>query len=139
MVRAPGTGPAQDWWRYQDCVAACAGNGLPGSCTAQHVDLQFPEPVPGMSSLWSGWQWCGARTPTLDITEVLPESLGHEQVEDSPGTSCSAHNPMMATNIVDRVRVPDVEPGEYLVSWRWDAEQVRTSRELFWIIFRGLF
>eukprot|EP01043_Picozoa_sp_COSAG02_P059400 COSAG02_NODE_7565_length_2958_cov_11.960476_3_plen_70_part_00 len=48
-----------------------------------------------------------------------------EQVGDSPGTSCSAHNPMMATNIIDRVRVPNVEPGDYLVSWRWDCEQVR--------------
>lgn len=84
-----------------------------------------------MSSLWSGWQWCGARTPTLDVTEALAEGIGHEQVEDSPGNSCSAHNPMMATNILDRVRVPDVEPGEYLVSWRWDCEQVRRLRGLF--------
>ena len=32
----------------------------------------------------------------------------------------------MATNIVDHVRVPDdLEPGQYLLSWRWDVEQVR--------------
>ena len=127
MVVAPGTGSAQDWWRYQDCVAACAGNGLPGSCTAQHVDLQFPEPVPGMSSLWSGWQWCGARSPVVAAGKTVPptEATDREQVGDDPGTSCSAHNPMMATNIVDRVWVPDVEPGDYLLSWRWDCEQVR--------------
>ena len=32
----------------------------------------------------------------------------------------------MATNIVDHIRVPeDLEPGQYLLSWRWDVEQVR--------------
>jgi hypothetical protein len=31
---------------------------------------------------------------------------------------------MLEVNIVDRVEVPaELEPGHYLVSWRWDAEQ----------------
>eukprot|EP01052_Picozoa_sp_SAG31_P037510 SAG31_NODE_4854_length_2904_cov_1.684492_4_plen_279_part_00 len=122
MVRAPGTpGAAQNWWRYQDCVAACAGNGLHGSCTAEDVGLQFAEPIHGMSSLWSGWQWCGARSPAEDGT------LG-----DSPGTSCSSNNPMMATNIVDQVHIPrEIDPGNYLLSWRWDCEQVRAAAPSF--------
>jgi hypothetical protein len=46
---------------------------------------------------------------------------------DSPGTTCSAHNPMMATNIVDLVRIPANLPvGDYLLSWRWDVSQRRS-------------
>ena len=35
--------------------------------------------------------------------------------------------------VVDEVRVPKVEPGEYILSWRWDVEQgnVRTCQARF--------
>lgn len=96
----------ESWWRAQDCVAGCAGNGLPGSCPAG--ERQFPEPVPGMSSLWSSWLWCDAPRGLRDAPHDMP---------------CS-HAAMMRTNIVDKVRVPaDLEPGDYLLSWRWDVEQ----------------
>eukprot|EP01048_Picozoa_sp_COSAG05_P002290 COSAG05_NODE_90_length_20140_cov_25.117060_9_plen_146_part_00 len=116
MVHAPGTGAQEQWWRYQDCVASCAGNALPRSCTEEQVALQFPEPAPNMSSLWSGWQWCGARRVSSTVA-------AEGQLGDSPGHSCSADNPMIATNIVDQVQIPaTIEPGAYLLSWRWDCK-----------------
>lgn len=99
----------ESWWRSQDCVAMCAGNGLPGSCPAG--ETQFPEPLPGLSSLWSSWLWCDAPHNSTDL---------RDQPHDMPCSRAS----MMATNIVDHVRVPDdLEPGQYLLSWRWDVEQ----------------
>jgi hypothetical protein len=48
-------------------LQGAAGNGLPGSCPAG--ELQFAEPIPGLSSLWSSWLWCDApRTPTEKAT-----------------------------------------------------------------------
>ena len=39
---------------------------------------------------------------------------------DSPGSHCQSHQQMIATNIVDKVQVPaTIEPGDYLISWRW--------------------
>ena len=92
----------------------CAGNGLPTSCPAGHT--QFPEPYPGMSSLWSSWLWCGAPNKTL-----APRST---QLGDSPHDLPCSHTAMMKSNIVDKVIVPKyLAAGEYLLSWRWDAEQ----------------
>ena len=42
---------------------------------------------------------------------------GAKAVDQAGGTS-----PKFDYEIVDRVRVPQ-EPGEYLLSWRWDTEQ----------------
>lgn len=102
------------WWRSQDCVAFCAGNGLPGSCPDGKA--QFAPPLPGLASLWSSWCWGDA-----------PRGKG---LGDSPTPGCTpgSHdaNPMMKVNIVDRVVVPQNLPtGEYMLSWRWDAEQSR--------------
>jgi hypothetical protein len=103
----------KSWWRTQDCPAMCGGNGLPGSCPAGQT--QFPEPAPGLSSLWSSWLWCSApkrRRPA------------HVGLEDTPYDMPCSENAMMKINIVDRVIVPeDLEPGDYVLSWRWDAEQ----------------
>jgi hypothetical protein len=111
--QTPGSSRDQ-WWRYQDCVAAAAGNGV-GRCDAGHLELQFPEPAPGASGLWSRWRWCGANPAGSSTAGELG---------DSPGTSCvDSHDlPMIATNIVDKVQVPEtLEPGDYLLSWRWDV------------------
>lgn len=104
------------WWREQDCIAGCAGNGLPGSCPAG--DKQFDEPMPGLSSLWSSWLWCDApRTPT----ERAALGALHDSPHDLP---CSRQNAVMYTNIVDAVQIPaDLEPGDYMLSWRWDSDQ----------------
>ena len=51
------------------------------------------------------------------------ESGAGEDETCSFGCGCS-RAPMLEVNIVDRVEVPaELEPGHYLVSWRWDAEQ----------------
>lgn len=101
------------WWRAQDCIAGCAGNGLPSNCPAN--ERQFPEPIPGMSSLWASWLWCDAPRDAESVA-----MLG-----DSPHEMpCSKDELQIKTNIVDHVQIPaSIEPGEYLLSWRWDAEQ----------------
>ena len=107
-----GLSPADQWYRHQSCVAGAAGNGLSGSCAEGHAELQFPEPVPGMSGLWAGWFWCGANG----------RGEGQDQLGDSPGSRCQSHQLMIATNIVDKVQVPSaIVPGAYLLSWRWDV------------------
>jgi len=112
------------WWRAQDCIAGCAGNGLPSSCPTG--ESQFPEPIPGLSSLWTSWLWCdtpGNRSFPAAGAVQLP---GHTGVGsgDSPHMGCSDKNEMMKVNIVDKVAIPGhIEPGHYLVSWRWDSEQ----------------
>ena len=109
------------WWHFQSCVAEMAGNGL-GVCGAAHAELQFPEPVPGMSGLWSRWRWCGANTPAAAAKMASPDG---GMLGDSPGSACSSQLPMIATNIVDQVQVPpDLEPGDYLLSWRWDVSML---------------
>ena len=103
----------ETWWREQDCIAGCAGNGLPSNCP--EGERQFPEPVPGLSSLWSSWLWCDAPRSDAEF----------KQLGDSPhDMPCARHNAMMYTNLVDQVQVPaGIEPGEYLISWRWDSDQ----------------
>lgn len=108
------------WWRAMDCIAGCAGNGLPGSCPKG--ELQFPEPTPGMSSLWSSWLWCDAPRTAEDaaMLAALPEG----RFGDSPHDMPCRTQPMIRTNIVDQVQLPaDLVPGDYMISWRWDSEQ----------------
>ena len=103
----------ETWWREQDCIAGCADNGLPANCPEDQ--RQFPEPIPGLSSLWSSWLWCDAPRSDAEV-----KKLG-DSPHDMP---CARHNQMMYTNIVDAVQVPaSIEPGEYLISWRWDSDQ----------------
>ena len=69
-----------------------------------------------MSGLWAGWLWCGASAAPQEEEEEEKRGL----LGDSPGTHCQSHQQMIATNIVDKVLVPStIEPGDYLVSWRW--------------------
>jgi hypothetical protein len=45
-------------------------------------------------------------------------------VGDSPHDRPCSHEKMMSTNIVDHVVIPkELATGQYLLSWRWDAEQ----------------
>ena len=70
-----------------------------------------------MSGLWAGWLWCGASAAPQEEEE---EEEKRGLLGDSPGTHCQSHQQMIATNIVDKVLVPPtIEPGDYLISWRW--------------------
>ena len=109
MVPLPGHhGINASWWRAQDCVAECGGDSLPGSCLESGAEVQFPEPVPGMSGLFSSWRWC-------EVPRSNKTAIG-----DAPDDNPCSHAAMIATNIVDQVQVPaSLEPGRYLLSWRW--------------------
>ena len=86
--------------------------------------VQFPEPIPGMSGLWSLWRWCGANPPPATGGARVGSSGRGRLVGDAPGSACSNQLPMIATNMADKVQVPpDLKPGQYLLSWRWDCEQ----------------
>ena len=111
------------WWRSQDCIAGCAGNGLPGSCPLGKT--QFPEPLPGMSSLWSSWLSCSVVALDDDANKTRSQQLLGDSPHDMPCSNAA----MIKTNIVDRVVVPaDIPAGDYLLSWRWDAEQTNQVR-----------
>lgn len=84
------------WWKQEQCAQQCSGFNLmrcPPGMT------QFAEPAPGISGY-------------LGDAGFLVSSAGASGIE---GFSYS---------VVDEVEVPaDLEAGEYLLSWRWDAEQ----------------
>jgi len=103
----------ESWWRTQDCLAMSAGSGLPGSCP--QGQMQFPEPLPGMSATYSSWLWCDA-PPKAKPAHIHP-SLG-----DSPHDEPCRNNAAIKMNIVDHIQVPDLEAGDYVLSWRWDSE-----------------
>ena len=45
---------------------------------------------------------------------------------------------MIATNIVDEVRVPEaLEPGQYMLSWRWDSEQTNQVWQNWYLRVEG--
>jgi len=88
---------------WERCAAQCSGHGVPVGCPAGLT--QFPEPLPGVS----GW----------------PGHFGHDGGTD-PTVPTSNNEPgdYFPFSVVDKVLIPaDLEPGEYLVSWRWDCEQ----------------
>lgn len=99
-VLTEGTNPPGSEWRA-DPVAPCTGNynGNGHQCSP-------PSATTGV----------GPQPPS-----VAPDLFGY-------GTSSAAqsgpqHDIMQGYMILDEVQVPDLEPGEYVLSWRWDAEQ----------------
>merc|ERR1712194_701608 len=105
----PGFGTNSTWWRQQVCYAESAGNGL-SSCPPGQT--QFPEPMPGLSGFFDSYQSCGARNKS------------HGQLGDGPYEVPCSNATFLEVNVVDHVQIPaDLEPGNYLLSWRWDCEQ----------------
>jgi len=87
------------WYEQQLCGATCAGGMFPGACPPDLT--QFPEPASGTA----GYTHTRADIASLDFKE--------DGITDG-----------FLFNIVDKVAVPqDLEPGSYLLSWRWDCEQ----------------
>jgi len=87
------------WFKQQICGQGCAGTGYSIHCPPGMT--QFPEPLPGIS---------GYASVGINFAELSTPSLGYTDGFDF--------------SIIDKVLVPkDLEPGEYLLSWRWDCEQ----------------
>ena len=88
-----------EWFRQQLCAQGCSGASEENTCPPGMT--QFPEVLPGASGY------------LRYATQADPSSpLGVSIVDGFP------------FSIVDSVAVPkQLEPGGYLLSWRWDAEQ----------------
>lgn len=88
----------EEWWKQEQCAQDCSGFSMmqcpPGM-------TQFPEPLPGISSYIGPFM--------VDFHASPITSTGFEGLPYS---------------IVDKVIIPsNIEAGDYLLSWRWDAEQ----------------
>lgn len=95
--RAPGgCFGGNAWWKQEACAQQCSGFNLmrcPPGMT------QFAEPAPGISGY-------------LGDAGLLVSRAGTSGIE---GFSYS---------VMDEVEIPqDLEAGDYILSWRWDAEQ----------------
>eukprot|EP00931_Biecheleriopsis_adriatica_P086511 TRINITY_DN61171_c0_g1_i1.p1 TRINITY_DN61171_c0_g1~~TRINITY_DN61171_c0_g1_i1.p1 ORF type:complete len:389 (+),score=53.25 TRINITY_DN61171_c0_g1_i1:78-1244(+) len=92
---------------YITCAQWASGYGIV-QCPPNKT--QFPEPLPGLSGYVPSWYSAlGPKVPQWSNV------VAHQSGEFSMGFPFS---------IVDKVRVPsDLPDGEYLLSWRWDAEQ----------------
>lgn len=88
----------EEWWKQEQCAQDCSGLSM---MTCPPGMTQFPEPLPGVSSYIGTIEInMHANPPTTTGIEGLPYS------------------------IVDKVIIPsDIQAGDYLLSWRWDAEQ----------------
>lgn len=115
-----GTVPAGSAW-MRNPIPACidgAGGAFGGKCGKGHgsqpTDYQFPPPGPDQSRpgfLLGGFGYgaCGPQDPTAArIARCTPTDVA---------------NHVFQWNVVDKVRVPQVPAGEYMISFRWDCEQ----------------
>ena len=120
-----GTFPAGSQWA-RNAIPACA------MCTAAtHAACALEEE-------WIGQQRCSQACSGVNLTSCPPAMLQFAPPggAEAPGLSGFAPQnegrawdtkpPVIGFpfSIVDRVAVPgDLEPGDYLLSWRWDCEQ----------------
>lgn len=99
-----GTHPAGSQWTKVP-IPSCGGPSGGGlGCDAGCAKPQFDSPIPG---LWGNG-------PTNGCSGCDVDNKTHSQ------EICSK---VMDFQIVDLVKVPDVPPGDYVLSFRWDCEQ----------------
>jgi hypothetical protein len=99
-----GTHPSGSQWTKVP-IPSCSGPGGGGQgCDATCAEPQFPSPVPG---LWGNG-------PSNGCSGCDPKAAPHSQ------PICVKE---MAYEIIDQVKVPDLQPGRYVLSFRWDCEQ----------------
>jgi len=118
-----GTVPAGSQWARNPvpfCKAADGGAfGQEQNCIGNKEGFQFAPPIadkmrPGHLLGGFGAATCYGKAPDFPATCGLPVT---------PGNNHKMWNHMLSFNVVDKVEVPDVPPGEYVVSARWDCEQ----------------
>lgn len=99
-----GTHPSGSQWTKVP-IPSCggyAGGGL--GCDAGCAKPQFPSPIPG---LWGNG-------PTNGCAGCDINNKTH---------SAEICSKVMDFQIVDMVKVPNIPPGDYVLSFRWDCEQ----------------
>eukprot|EP00437_Effrenium_voratum_P021419 CAMPEP_0181447430 /NCGR_PEP_ID=MMETSP1110-20121109/26618_1 /TAXON_ID=174948 /ORGANISM="Symbiodinium sp., Strain CCMP421" /LENGTH=360 /DNA_ID=CAMNT_0023571543 /DNA_START=80 /DNA_END=1162 /DNA_ORIENTATION=+ len=96
--------------QYISCAQAASGYDV---VTCPPGSIQFPEPYPGLSGHVPWWRSGLAPMTPQWSTHLMGGSAGLPPI--SRGFPFS---------VADLVQVPpDLEVGEYLLSWRWDCEQ----------------
>ena len=115
-----GTHPAGSEWA-RNPVPACRMCSTYETC-GPAVEAG---PPPGTEA-WQKWNICSAMCDGSHVSEFSSCPPGTAQFpEPLPGLS-SFENKTWDWSILDRIVVPgDLEPGEYLLSWRWDCEETR--------------
>jgi hypothetical protein len=101
--RVKGCFGGNAWWKQEQCAQQCSGSNLmrcpPGM-------TQFAEPAPGISGYLG------------DAGFLMSHELNKLALGGASGIEGFSYS------VVDEVEVPaDLEAGDYLLSWRWDAEQ----------------
>jgi len=118
-----GTIPAGSTWARNPvpfCRAADGGAfGQEQNCVGNPAGFQFTPPIadkmrPGHLLGGFGAATCYGSAPKFPATCGIPVT---------PGNNHKMWNHMLQFNVVDQLEVPDVPPGEYIVSGRWDCEQ----------------
>ena len=76
-------------------------------------------PIPACHSMDGGWLEDGPGCPKSgpQFPPPAPGLLGYGENYLAPGA------PDFLFTIMDEVEVPDLPPGEYVLSFRWDCEQ----------------
>ena len=111
--------PSGSTWR-RDPVPACACDS---GANCRHSDSARGESLKWLPAFFVPYSNTTDGPPGCQHGTMFdppwPTGYGYmaERVDQAGGKS-----PTFDYEIVDRVRVPE-EPGEYLLSWRWDTEQ----------------
>lgn len=118
-----GTTPAGSQWARNPipfCKAQDGGAlGHDQNCKGDPGEFQFAPPVadkmrPGYLLGGFGAATCYGTAPKF------PKSCG---IPITKGDNHKLWDHMLQFNIVDKVEVPNVPPGDYVISGRWDCEQ----------------
>ena len=126
-----GVLPKGSMWSKNPVPAGSWGLVPPHGWQGNQYPPQFPPP-PGCDEHCWGYQPCnvGFTHPSYEGWDhTLPTLPNCSRASPaSPlenGEGCCHTSAYMA--IIDEVRVPQVPPGDYVVRWRWDCEQVRLA------------
>lgn len=113
-----GTYPAGSEW---------ARNPIPNCRMCSTYETCGPAPEPGPppgTAAWQQWNICSAGCAGSRISNLPSCPASTAQFPEVVHGLSSFENATWDFSIMDRVIVPsDLEPGDYLLSWRWDCEE----------------